>query len=38
MFVLEYSFNTVFINIYYSMLNVKTFCQVKLKDISYKLF
>ena len=39
MFVLKYNFNTVFINIYYNMLQCqKHSAQVKLKDISYKLF
>ena len=40
MFVLKYSFNSVFINIYFNMhaSMSKTFCQVKLEDIPYKLF
>ena len=40
MFVLKYSFNTVFIYKYllqHASMS-KTFCQVKLEDISYKLF
>ena len=39
MFVLKYSFNTVFINIYLQHTSMsKTFCQVKLEDIPHKLF
>ena len=40
MFVLKYSFNTVFIYKYllHHASMSKTFYQVKLKDISYKLF